>query len=150
MFKNISNNAILALLFNESSTYEDLEKNMKLRQVLVTVLVSLFIGQALAELPLPTRFNLTEVEVMELNLAREIVMTDRFELNVSAESEQADFFQVMTERLNELGWTVSWQGEGNLLDNTIVSDFYRLGGQHLRLELSETSPNNYNMLMYRF
>ena len=123
---------------------------MKLRQILITLVLGLLVNQAFAELPSPARFNLTEMEVMELNLAREIVMTNRLQLNVVAESDQADFLQVMTERLNELGWSVSWQGERNMLDSTMVSDFYRIGGQHLRLELSEITPNNYTMLMYRF
>ena len=123
---------------------------MKLRQILITLVLGLLVNQAFAELPSPARFNLTETEVMELNLAREIVMTNRLQLNVVAESDQADFLNVMTERLAELGWAVSWQGERNMLDSTMVSDFYRIGGQHLRLELSEVTPNNYTMLMYRF
>ena len=121
---------------------------MNLRKFLITLILGLLVSQAFAQSPV--RFNLTEMEVIELNLAREIVMTNRLQLNVAAESEQADFLQIMTKRLNELGWTLNWQDERNILDNSTVSDFYRFGGQHLRLELSETSLNNYRILIYRF
>ncbi len=120
---------------------------MNLRKFLITLILGLLVSQAFAQSP--ARFNLT-MEVMELNLAREIVVTNRLQLNVAAESEQADFLQIMTKRLNELGWTLNWQDERNILDNSTISDFYRFGGQHLRLELSETSLNNYRMLIYRF
>lgn len=123
---------------------------MKLRQILVTLVLSLLVSQAFAELPSPARFNVTELEVSELNLAREIVMTDRLELNIIAESEQSAFLQVMTQRLNELGWELTWSGLKGQQMNNMISDFYRLGGQHLRLEIAETSPNNYRMLIYRF
>lgn len=91
--------------------------------------------------------SMSESEVNELDLSRELLFQSRAEFEITSESDKSDLLANLTTRLNDIGWSSGWQKD---IDEKHVADFFALGGANLRLELSETTANTFRLLLYRY
>ena len=91
--------------------------------------------------------SVSEAEVSELDLRRGLWLHTRTELDVVSESDAEEILNLLEAKLNEIGWTSSWQ---QTREDKLIANFFALGGANLRLELDQNSPNSYRLLFYRY
>lgn len=127
-----------------------------MKRTLLIIIACLFFTLAKAELTYAPAYSTTytpnlNVTLSELNLARELLLDDTIDMVVVDDSSSLDFYIEMTKRLNELGWNVNWQNDYRLLGgNQMITSYYKEGGHHLRLEVTELGKNKYQLLLYQF
>lgn len=122
-----------------------------MKKILLAIIFSLMFSVASAEISYSPKLVLTHAELTELNLAKELVLSPRIDMLVLSEAESTDFQIGVTQRLNELGWSVSWEDiQATQGTDRFVANFYKYGGKHLRAEVTDVGNNSYKVMFYQY
>ena len=120
--------------------------------ILSTLILSFILSSGLAQEVQNSRLIVTmsDEEISELDFRKGLYTVRRSELNVTSEKAADELLALVSEKLDEAGWSAEWQKqrEGDVMH--YVASFFAFGGGSLRLELTETSAENYNLLFFRF
>jgi len=121
------------------------------RIVLLGVFIlSLVIGHAHAELGLPSQLPgslLSDAQVTNLDFETEMRFNSRLELNLSSNNSTDQLIQLVTQKLESYGWTVTSQFTHN---GRVITNLYKSGGPNLKMEMSATSNTTQKLLLYRY
>lgn len=118
--------------------------------LLVVFTLTLFVGNAQAELGLPfqtTDTLLTETQVVSLDFAEGMLLNNRLELNFASATDSEQLTQLVSQSIANDGWEVI---STHTRDGRIITNFYKKDGPNLRMEISSTSGNTYKLFLYRY
>ena len=119
--------------------------------ILVVFTLSLFIGNAQAELGLPfqtTNTLLTETQIVSLDFAEGMRFNNRLELNFLSDTDSEQLIQMVLQSISNYGWEATSIDTRD--DGRTITNFYKKDGPNLRLEISATSSNTYKIFVYRY
>ena len=119
--------------------------------VLLSVfLVSLFVGSAQAEFGLPFQPEgslLSETQVVDLDFETVMRFNSRVELNLLSDTDTDLLIQMVSQSLTDDGWVAI---STHTRDGRTITNFYKKDRPNLKMEISATSSNTYNILLYRY
>lgn len=122
-----------------------------IRKLLLAITLCVLFNIAVADIARSSNLVLMHSELSELNLSKELVMTDRLDMVLLSDKTNTDVQVDLTKRLNELGWAVSWQDiRATQGTEEFIANFYKYGGKHLRLEVSDIGNNSYEVMLYQY
>ena len=113
-------------------------------------LVSLFVGSAQAEFGLPFQPEgslLSEAQVIDLDFETAMRFNSRVELDLLSDTDADQLVQMVEQSLINYGWVAISTHTSN---GRIITNFYKTNSPSLKMEISATSSNTYNILLYRY
>ena len=122
-----------------------------IRKYLLAITLCALFNVAVANVARTHNLILTHTELSELNLSKELLMNERLDMVLLSNWNTTDVQLDLTKRLNELGWAVSWQDiRATQGTQEFIANFYKYGGKHLRLEVSDLGNNSYEVMLYQY
>ena len=113
-------------------------------------IISLFVGSAQAELNLPfqqTGSLLSEAQVLDLDFQTAMRVNSRLELDLLSDTDTDQLIQNVEQSLINDGWVVI---SNHTRDGRVITNFYKTNSPSLKMEITATSSNTYNILLYRY
>lgn len=94
--------------------------------------------------------TMSEPEVSQLNIDRELLASNRVEYNVTSESSAENILTMLSEKLQTKGWSNTWQQARSDNGDWLIAHFYGRGGANIRIEINQVSSSNHQLILYRY